>query len=796
MDRLVQDLRIALRGLRRSPTFAVATVLILGLGIGMAVAMWTVFDAVLVRPTPIVRPDRVVFPRALNQAGADLALTHRDVDQLRHASRTLEDMAAFEHFGAYEIPKMDGDRPLPLSGSEVDGHFFSVLGVRPALGRLLAPADDSTSHVMVLSYEAWRGYFGGDPSVIGRRFRQPQLNVTYEIVGVAPAGIDFPAGSDYWEPLAFSGLLDDVVGRLVPTASVATARAEFLAINKQIDSLRPGSPHNVTAADIRTFTTAVVGNVRPALIALFAAVCLLLVIACINVGNLLLLRVAARSREIAVRRALGASYGDIVRQLLVETALLGLVAGLVGLAVAETARRALISAAPTGLPGLDSVRLVGVPLAAAAAVALVSTTLSGVLPSLAAAHRTPSSPLKLDERSGAGSRGRRSLRQLLVGSQIALALILLSGAGLLARSLQHLESLDLGFQPSHLSVLSMSWPLDKYSDAPQLNALGDALGAHIDAVPGVEAMTPIIIPPFYGPNFFAIDWQADWQSSTEAASNPAIPLEVGGPDYFRTFQTPILEGRGFAQTDIEHSEPVVVVSQSLARRYWPGQNPIGKRLRPLGASEPWRTVVGVAGESRFRALRDATPMVYVPYRQYFWQGYIALRTTTSLDRLLPSIRRAIRATDPAVTLWTARTLDEYLARPLAQPRLNALLLSGFGLVALVLAAIGLYGIMASAISEQTREIGVRMALGATPEQLRRDVLRRALAVCATGAGAGWLGALGTFRLARSLLYGVNPADPVALFGASGLLLAVAVVAAYLPARRASRIDPARALQMN
>ncbi len=785
---------MAIRSLWRSPTFTVTAVLMLSLGIGMSVAMWTVFQAVLLRRTPIVRPDRIVLVRALSESGADLALSHRDVDQLRHSIRSLGEIAAFEHFGAYEFPKLDADRPLPLKGTEVDGHFFDILGVKPALGRLLRPDDDSASHVMVLSYEAWQRYFGGDPSVLGRQFRQPQLNVMYVVVGVAPAGIDFPAGSDYWEPLAFPGLLDDIIGRLAPTTTLKAARGEFLDLNRELDRQRPGAPHNVVNADIRTLDAAVIGNVRPVLIVLLVAVGLLLLIACINVGNLLLLRAVTRAREIAVRRALGARYADIVRLLLVETAVLALAAGVFGLVCAEVARRALIAAAPPGLPRLDTLRLSGTPFGAAAAIAILSTGLCGILPAFTAAHRNPASPLKLDVRSGSGGRGHRTVRQVLVGSQIALALILLSGAGLLARSLQRLESLDLGFHPDHLSVLSVSWPIDKYSDAPHLIALADAISLRVGAIPGVSTLTPIIIPPFYGSNFYGVDWQADWQTPAEAAASPAIPLEVAGPDYFRTFGTPLVRGRAFLPSDVEHSQPVTVVSQTVATRYWPGTDPIGKRLRFLGDTTRWLTVVGVAGESRFRALRDATPMIYLPYRQFYWQGFLAVRTTTSLDLLLPAIRRAVTDADPSLTLWTARSIDDYLAKPLAQPRLSTLLLSGFGAVALLLAAIGLYGITALMVRDQTRELGVRMALGAAPGRLRRDVLGRALVVALAGTGAGLLASLLAGRLIVSLLYEVSSNDPIALSAACLLLLAVALIAAYVPAYRATRIEPASALR--
>jgi predicted permease len=337
-------------------------------------------------------------------------------------------------------------------------------------------------------------------------------------------------------------------------------------------------------------------------------------------------------------------------------------------------------------------------------------------------------------------------------------------------------------------------PESDYGDDAKRSAFLDALFARVTAIPGVRAVTPVLIPPFLGPNFWTGVWQVDWQSRADAEKNPSLPEEEGGPDYFRTFDIPIVRGRSFLETDRENSPKVVVISESAAHRYWPGQDPIGKRMRYDSDSEPWRTVVGVAGESHFRSLREAVPMVYLPWRQAIWQGYIAIRTTTNLGTVLPGIRRAIGEADPRVTLWLARTMDDYVGEQLVQPRLSALLLSAFGLVALLLAAIGLYGVMASAVSDQTREIGVRMALGATPDRLRRDVLGRALTVAGAGTVVGLGCAIATSKLIASLLYQVSPTDPITLVGACATLLAIALLAAYIPARRATRIEPARALR--
>ncbi len=792
MDHLVQDLRLALRGLRRSPTFTVTAVLILGLGIGMSAAMWTVFNAVLIRRLPVIDQDRIVLPRIMDRAGVDVALSVREVDQLQRESRTMRGVSAVAHVGAYPSPLMDGDRQVHMAGSQVYGNLFEVLGVRPVLGRLLRAGDDSTSHVMVLSYGAWQRQFGGDSAVIGHQLRQTWLPVPYTIVGVAPPGLDFPLGSDYWVPLPFPQF-ENIVARLAPGVSPEAARAEFFSIVQRLES-QTNNPAILPVADIRTLTSAVLGNVRPVLVMVATAVGLLLLIACVNVGNLLLLRSATRSREFAIRRAIGATNGAIVRQLAAESVVLGVAGGILGLAGAGVALRALLAIAPRQLPRLDEVRLGGVPVAASAAIVLFCVFVFGLLPALTALERNPATSLRLDTRSGSASRQRRSVRELLVASQVALALILLAGAGLLGRSLLRLSSIDLGLRADHLSIIDLSIPTSKLGSQGALFGVLDAVTPSLAAVHGVAALTPIIMPPLMGPNFWTGVWQADWQSPVQARTNPMTAFEGGGPDYFRTFGLPIVRGRGFLDSDRKDAPNVVVVSEAVAHRYWPGQDPVGKRIRLVADSEQWRTVVGVSAESRFRTLREPTPMIYMPQRQSYWQGMIAVRTTQDINTLLPAIRQAISGVEPDVIVWTARPMDEYLGVQLAQPRLSALLLSAFGLVALMLAAIGLYGVMASAVRQQTREIGVRMALGATSARVRREVLGAALGITAIGALVGVSVALASSKLLSALLYEVSPTDPVALCGACVLLLGVAFCAAYLPARWATKVDPAQALR--
>jgi predicted permease len=789
-DRIVQDARVALRALRRNPTFTVSAVVILGLAIGMAAAMWTVFNAVVLRTLPVRDQNEIIALHAFDQSGTDISLSRSHFDQLRDESRTMRDVAGFAHWGAIAAPLVgQSGQAVVLASSLVTGNFFGVLGARPALGRFLQPSDDvqGAAPVMVISFSTWQRQFGGDPAVIGQVLTDPGAQITYSIVGVAPPGLDYPAGVDCWIATALHGRPFLIVfGRLAPGYSMAAARSEFASFAREEAIFHP------VRFEATTLATAVVGNVKPVLVALTGAVGLLLLIACVNVGTLLLMRAAMRSRELAVRGALGATYSAIVRLLLTESALLGLGGGLLGLACAEMLRRTLVALAPTQLPRVDVVKTSGLPVGVAAAVSVLAVLLFGVVPAFVAVRRNPASPTRLDARGGTDSRQRRRVRHGLVAAQIALAVVMLAGAGLLGRTLQRLEQLDLGYTAGHLSILELSIPWTKYDSMPSILRLYDAIGPRLSSVPGVVSATPVLIPPFLGLSVWIGSWEAEGHTA-ESDQALAAPFEVGDAQYFRTFGIPIRRGRGFLETDRENAPEVAVVSETMARQLWPGQDPIGQRLRPR--NDPvWRTVVGVAGDIRIRSLRDANPSVYLPYHQFNWQGFIAIRTSGDLATVLPAIRRAVSDADPSVGLWRARTMDQFLDAPLAQPRMSALLMSGFGLVALLLSAIGLYGVMASAVREQTRELGVRMALGASPKRLLRDVLRRAMGVSAAGTAVGLAAAVLVSRFTQSLLFEVGPNDPVALLGACTLLLVIALIAAYVPARLASRVDPARALQ--
>ena len=798
MDTLLQDLRLALRALRRAPTFTATAVLILGLGIGMAVAMFTVADTVLLRPLPVRDQDGIVLPRIVDARGVDLALAPTDLDELRRASRTMSAIAGEAHQGAFGFVLLDGDRSLLLRAAWVTGNFFDVLGARPALGRLFRSEDESLTEpsVLVLSYDTWQRRFAGDSGVLGRQLTNPYTRRRYTIVGVAPAGLAYPAGAEYWSPMVYGGGLD-VVARLAPTATPRAAQAEFFSTMGEMYRKQHARDREVVAgAHIRTFPQAVLGDVRPVLQVLTAAVALLLVLTCVNVGSLVLLRVATRTHELAVRRALGATAGDIAGLLLVETGALAIGGGSLGFFLAMALLRILLLLEPAGLPRTDLIRLASAPLTAAIGVTLLAVVLVGVLPALAAAQTNLASPLRIDARSGSETRARKRVRRWFVAVQVALAVVLLAGAGLLARSLDRLLRIDLGYRADRLSLLWLAVPVSRADAEAKFTAFLDRIPPALHALPGVTATTPVEAPPFFGPQVFNAPWEVEGRSSSTASENPRIPIEAGGPEYFRALEIPLLEGRGFLDTDRENAPNVAVVSEGAARLLQLGADPIGQRIRmarDTGAAA-WRTVVGIAGDIHFRTLREATPTVYLPARQYFSQGLFAVRTIGPLAGLLPAMRRAVHDADPEADIVRTQTMEDMLADQRALPTLSTLLLSGFGLAAMLLAAVGLYGLMASVVREQTREIGVRMALGATPAQLRRAVLGAALGVTSVGAAVGLAAALVSSRFLTALLFQVSPTDPITLAAVCVLLVAVGCGAAYVPARRATQVDPIVALR--
>jgi putative ABC transport system permease protein len=808
MEALVRDLRHAIHSLRRTLGFTATAVLILGLGIGMATAVFTVYHSVLLRRLPVRDQDRLVVLWGTGHGtSGQMPLPYPSYLEMRDGSRTLSAVAGYEFAAPSGVAMHYGATTLSIYPELVTGNFFQTLGTQPFLGRLLRPSDDApgAAPVLVLSYGTWQRLFAGDPHVIGRRLTMSWGSIAPTVVGVAAPGLDFPAGTDAWlpllpfEPLAASdsARVDVyVTGRLAPGATAVQARSEFLGALHRSRTNLPDLTRQF-GATVESLPELLLGDVRPTLVALAAAVALLLIIVCVNVGNLLLVRGAGRRQEMAVRRALGAGYAHVMRQFLTESIVLGLLGGALGLLLATAFVRAFLSLAPSELPRLETIHPGVASAVIAVGVTLVSSALFGLVPALWSAQSDLASPLRGGARGGGPGRSARLVRNVLVGWQVALAVVVLAGAGLVTRSLEDLQHVDLGYRPQGLAVADLDWPYSKYATPEQSRDPMERIVERVEALPGVIAATPVHRPPFAGSIAFPGAFMIEGASPSDPRAHSYVNVELAGPDYFRTFGLPILRGHAFTAADREGAPLVAIVSEATAHLYWPGENPIGKRLRYPGpqARNEWRTVVGVVPDTRFRAFPAKQPTLYLPYRQFpvFVIG-LAVRTVGPPDAILPAVRRAIGHVEPTIGVFRFSSMDNLLSALLAQPRLDTLLLSSFGVTALLLAAIGLYAITATAVRQQTHELGVRIALGARSGRIRRLVLGQVFWVVGVGTAVGLVAALGASRLLRSMLFGVKPTDPLTLTGVCILLLIVSLVSAYLPARRATLIDPVQALR--
>jgi putative ABC transport system permease protein len=804
MEQLLQNIRVSIRGLRRTPGFALMAILTLAMGIGLATAVFTVADAFLLRPLPVRDQDRLVVLWGATSDGRfdNFPLLLQDARDFATRVRSLDRVEFFGYGGALPLPIREGSSVFRMRRALVSGGYFQLLGTRPMLGRPLLPEDDvaGAAPVVVLSHRAWQRYFGGDTLVVGRRLVVHATGVAHSIVGVMPVGLDYPSGTDFWAPvIPNSGPLGDypvyaelnVLGRLRPGASPADARAELTAFFS-----RPGAPewHRDVHGVVHPLAKAILGDVRPAVLAFAAAAGLLLLITCINVANLLLVRGLARVREIAVRSALGAGRGRIVGQLVSESALLAVSGGIVGTILASFAVDGFLAFAPPGTPRLDEIHLNARAIGGAVAITTVVMLLFALAPALIASRVEVQDALRAGSRQSGASRRFRLGTEALVVGQVALALLVLSAAGVIGRSLVKLERVDLALEPSRLLIAELALPHVGFGETRDEVALLDRLVPRLEAIPGVGAVSPVLTAPFVAAGGIFGQLAAEGQTDDEAARNPTLIFEVVTPNYFSTFGIRVLRGRGFADQDREGSPPVAVLSESAARHYWPGADPIGERLT-WGSGGA--TVVGIVPETRYRDLRYARPTVYFPLRQSSFPVApmtLAVRTTGRSADLVPAIRRVIREAEPGVELASAAPFAMLLEKPLAQPRLNALLLAVFAGAAVALAAVGLFGVMTAMVRQRTRELGVRMALGATAANVERLVLRRGMALAAIGASLGLLGALAANRLLAAMLFEVSPTDLPTLGLAVMLLLAVAALASIIPARSSTRIEPVVALQ--
>jgi len=817
----MNDLRFALRQIRKSPGFTLVAVLTLALGIGANTAIFSVVNAVLLKPLPFPSPDRLVAVGSTNRKDPDRSrqfnsMSYPDFFDFRNRNHTFEGISTYRG-GNYALVNDQGAQNI--KGLKVSAEFFDVLGVKPAIGRGFVREDEQAGggpggFKVVLSHDLWMRLFNGDKNAIGRTLRI-QGN-SYTVIGIMPRGFQFPFETPAFE--MYVTIADDAAnadgtkpnteqrgnhmllgfGRLKPGVSLAQADADLKTIASALEKQYPDTNTQFGAA-VAPLRDDLVGDVRTALYVLFGAVLCVLLIANANVANLMLARASVRGKEIALRAALGASRRRIIRQLLTESLLLAGIGGLLGLFIAKWGTDALIVTVPQNIPRISAIQLDGAVLAFTLLVSVATGVIFGLVPAWHASRVDLNSALKTGARTGTGGEHKHRLRNGLVMGEIALALILLVCAGLLIQTFARLGRVQTGLRSENLFTARINLPDTSYPRPANISAFFDQLLPKVRGIPGVNSASIILPLALTGSNI-TTDFDIEEHPLPEGQRNDA-PMRITGVDYFDTMGIPLLQGRVFKETDKSDSLPVVIVNERFAQKFFPGQNVVGKRIQPgwgVGDEKPkMREIVGVVGNVRHLSLqKDFTPEMYVPAKQvpvnFVW---IVARTSLSNPASLTSaVRDQLASLDRDVPLTQVRVFDEYLSRTLAKPRFNALLLSIFAGTALLLTAIGIYGVLAYSVSQRTNEIGIRIALGAAQSTIFRLVVGEAMLLVAISMAIGLLGAFMATHFLSSLLYGVAAWDPVTFAGIATLITGVAFLACWLPARRAARVDPVTALR--
>ena len=794
------DLQFALRMLRRAPGFTLAAVLATALGIGANTAIFTVVKQVLLQPLPYPEAGRIVDVNEYARGRAS-AVSPPNFMDWRAGNRTLSALGAYSD---QTLTLTGGSEPTRVSAGLFDPEVLQVLGVAPLLGRAFTSDDlrEGARKVTILGYDIWQRAYGGDRSILSQAVTLE--GEPYEVVGVMPAGFDFPGASELWIPLALGprDLGDNqrgahylaAVGRLRPGVSAAQASADLDRIEQEIAQRFPDKLTGYSVAAVPLLSS-IVGPVQRPLLILFGAVVFVLLIACVNVSNLLLARATTRTGEIAVRAALGAGRRRLVRQLLAESVVLSLAGGAAGLLLGSWGVRALMAVAPADLPRAADVRMDGTILAFSIVLSIVAGLFFGTMPAIVASRPDLAVFLKDVRRDGGSSGGRRRLRGALVTAQVALALVLLAGAGLAIRSFQRLTHVDPGFRTANVLTFRVNLPEASYpSMAAQTGVFRDYT-ERIREIPGVTAAGAVSFPPLARSGFggsFTIYGRPDGADEGNAQVRSITP------GYMEALSIPLKSGRRVSVEDTETAARVALVSEAAARRFWPGENPVGKRIQVHvneGARTP-REIVGVVGDVRIRGMElDPVPVIYVPHTQYGPESMtIVVRGSGDPVQLVPPLKAALNALGPGVAISRARMMDDLVSENVAEPRFRTLLLSIFAAVSLALAAVGLYGVMAFSVSQRRAELGLRMALGANPADVMRLVLREGMVPVAAGIVIGLAGAAMLARVMKSLLFGIDAFDPLTFGAVAAALAVVALAACYLPARRAMRVDPATSLR--
>jgi putative ABC transport system permease protein len=804
-DMLSLDLRYALRSLRRRPNFATTVVLTLALGIGATTAIFSVVNGVLLRPLPLRDPSRVVVIRGQPTDGdaekvADAA-SYPDFVDIRAQAKSFTKFGAMRTWTAtLTAPAAE---PAKLHTAYVTSDVLPLLDAAPLIGRGLQPSDEQPGApaVTVLSYALWRSRFNGDPSVLGRTISLDGLPVT--VVGVAPARLAFTGDTQLWRPVVPEAIDHargahryTILARLAPGVTRERAEAEVRAIARRLEQQYPGD-NAKRSAKIDSLQDSIVGNARPALLILLGAVVLVLLIGCANLANLFLARAASRERETALRAALGADFGDLLRHLLAESLLLSLAGGAAGVAVAWAGMRALLALAPRTIPRADQVSLDLPVLLFLLVISLLTGLVFGLVPALQLRRSEVSLGSLRDGTRATTGRTRRRWRTMLVMSEVALATVLVIGAGLLLESFRTLQDTDPGFRPSGLMVAHLELPQARYQKPDAVVRFYEQLRAEVDRLPGVQSSSVAYEHPLS--QGWTSSFVVEGFAPPPQGQEPEARVRPVEPGYFRTAGVRLLRGRDITEQDRMGTPGVVVVNESFVRRHFPNENPLGRRLHRdawwPGAPTSYE-IVGVVADERFLGLATSSgPATYFAHAQFPMSDmWLVVRASGDPLALVPALRARLGQLDSALPLDDVHLMDELLGTSVAEPRFNSALLSLFAGAALLLAAIGIYGVLSYTVTQRTSEIGVRMALGASRGGVLRLVVAQGLGVALVGITIGAVGALGLTRALESALFGLGGRDPVIFGGATMLLTAVAAAAAYIPARRASLIEPLEALR--
>jgi putative ABC transport system permease protein len=808
---LVQDVRYAVRSFAKSPTFTLVAVVTLALGIGVNTAIFTVVDATLLRPLPYAAPERlfqVRETRVKQDVFSHMELSYPDFLDYQKRGDVFEALAGYN---ANEVPLAGSEGSEMVPSMSTSGTFFPLLGIRPALGRLYGPEDDreGAEPVVVLSHGAWQRRYGADPALPGRTVL---LNGTvHTVIGVLPASFQFaPAPpADFWVPLRPrlpAPLLErrnlhwvDVVGRLKPGISQEVAQAKLAGIAEALAAEYPASNSGV-GISLSGLRDAIVGPVRPLLLMLLGAVALVLLIACGNVANLLLARSAARQKELSIRLALGASRGRLVRQLLTESMLLSLVGGATGLLCAQWGLELLLAAIPAeqlgAMPYLKELPLDGRILLFTFAVSLLTGVLFGLAPALVSTRTDLQGAMK-GQVQGGGGRAHGTLRHSLVVSEVALTLVLLVGAGLLFKSLVRMMDVDPGFDRANLLTQYVVLP-EKYGDDDQMAAVHERILERVKTLPGVKDVGFINKLPLSGGGNTIRYLVAGRPPPAPGQEYEANIREITG-GYFRTMGVPLVRGRAFTGEDGPDAPRVVIINQLLASRLFPGQEAVGQRIVfTFAPDQPAREIVGVVGDENMASLdAAATPVIYLPDTQSSSRySALVVRMLPGIAGVAASVRAEIQAEDRDIVLTSVSTMEQRIdgSSWVFLRRYPTMVVGVFAVVALLLALVGVYGVISYSISQRTREIGIRMALGARSGDVLAMVVRQGAVVALIGVGFGLAGALVLGQVMQRLLFGISASDPLVLAGGAVLILGMAVLASYLPARRAASVDPSVTLR--